>query len=92
MVVGVNTLGGVKDTEQLPEDRVQYVAENTPVTFASKLTIPVGSMGAPLSVSVTVAVQVVWAKGRVEAGAHTTETETDLVVAVTGNGEDALAE
>jgi hypothetical protein len=82
MVVGVNAAEGVKVTEQLPEDRSQLVEENVPVAFASKVTVPVGSMAVPVSESVTVAVQVVSPNGRVEAGAHTTETVTDLVVAL----------
>jgi len=92
MVAGVSTVEGVKVTEQLPEDRVQLAGENVPVTFASKLTVPVGSTAVPLSVSVTVAVQVVPVPGRVEAGTQSTETETDLTVAVIVMGEAALAE
>ena len=92
MEVGVNTIDGVKVTEQLPDERLQIMGENVPVKFASKLTVPVGSLAVPLSESVTVAVQVVLAPGRVEVGAHSTETETDLDVAVTVKVREVLVE
>jgi hypothetical protein len=46
-------------TEQLPELSVQLVlAGETPAPLAEKLTVPVGVLAVPVSVSLTVAVQV----------------------------------
>lgn len=62
VVVPVSTaIGGVQVTEQLPETRVQEVPEKVPPMLALKVTVPVGSIALPLSVSVAVAVQVVLA-------------------------------
>ncbi len=57
--------------------------ENVPLTLAEKCTVPVGMMVDPVSESVTVTVQVVLCAGTIGEGEQTTETVTDLVVAVT---------
>jgi hypothetical protein len=69
-------------TEQLPLERVQSVVENPPA-LALKCTVPVGSIGVPAPESVTVTVQVVLPRAKMDDGEQETETVTDLVVAVT---------
>ena len=63
MIVCAPTALGVYVTEQvaeLPEpERVQLVALKVPAPLLVKLTVPVGVVFVPTSVSVTVAVQVV---------------------------------
>ena len=76
-----------KETEQLPDTRVQSApGEKVPLKFAEKCTFPVGTIGDPASSSVTVTVQVVLPPTRNELGEHETETDTDLVTTVTPNG------
>lgn len=70
-------------TEQLPLVSVQSVGVKVPLTFAAKCTVPEGSIGDPVSESVTVTVQAVPCPGKINDGEQTTETVTDLDVAVT---------
>ena len=70
-------------TEQLPLTSVQSGDEKLPLTFALKCTAPVGTIGDPASLSITVTVHVVVCVEIIDDGEHTTETETDLVVPVT---------
>lgn len=87
MVVGGVRAESVKVAEQLPLTSVQSMGEKLPLTFAEKCTLPVGVIGAPVvSESVTVTVQVVLSVGRIGEGEQSTETVTDLVVAVTPIG------
>lgn len=70
-------------TEQLPPERMQSVAEKPPPTLSLKCTVPVGSMGEPVSESVTVTVHNVDTPRVIDPGEQETETVTDLVTAVT---------
>ena len=60
MTVSTPAPVGVKVTEQLPVTRLQLVGENVPLAVPAlvKPIVPVGVEGVPVSVSVTVAVQV----------------------------------
>lgn len=73
-------------TEQVPLESVQSAVENPPAPLSSKCTVPVGSIGVPVSESVTVTVHVVVPRARMVDGEQETETVTNLVVAVTPNG------
>ena len=77
---------GVKVTEQLAELpvplSVQLAAEKVPPLFA-KLTVPVGVVGTPGVVSVTVAVQLVGLPTGTEAGVQLTLVVVGCLVAVT---------
>jgi hypothetical protein len=85
-LVGTKTKGPVYVTEQLPLERVQSVVEKPPPALSLKCTVPDGSIGVPASESVTVTVQVVLCRGRMDDGEQETETVTDLDIAVTPIG------
>ena len=60
VTVDVPALVGLYVTEQLPELRLQLAGLNMPVAVPAdvKLTVPVGILGVPVALSVTVTVQV----------------------------------
>ena len=57
--------------------------ENVPLAGVEKLTVPAGWLLVPESVSVTVAVQLVWSSTASEAGSQLTAVEVARLVAVT---------
>ena len=65
-------------TEQLPFERVHCEVENVPPASDVKVTVPVGTMGVPDPVSLTVTVHVVLVSGEIVLGLHVTETDTGL--------------
>ena len=77
MIVWFTALLGVKLTEQLAcavplATSVQLVGVNVPAPLVLKLTVPVGVVFAPASVSLTVAVHVVGASTGTLAGVQLT--------------------
>ena len=67
-------------TEQLPFERVHCELENVPALSDVKVTVPVGTMGVPAPVSLTVTVHVVLVSGEIVLGLQVTETDTGLGV------------
>ena len=89
-MVWVPPTEGVKFTEQEPLLSVQLVPgeEKAPAPLLVKLTVPVGVLGVPESVSATVAVQVVVEPPFTGDGKHATLV---LVVRLTVNVAEALS-
>lgn len=79
---------GVYVTEQLPEERVQVVELKVPRVEAwpPKVTVPIGLLNPPESVSVTVAVQVLGLPAPTELGEHVTEVAVLLRYACPSKG------
>ena len=72
----------MKETVQVPDDRVQVAGLKNPWPPDENVTFPPMAMGLPGPVSDTVAVQFMIEPWRVDGGEHDTDTETDRTVAV----------
>ena len=87
MTVCVPVALGVKVTEQLAElplpASVQLVGVKVPAPLELKLTVPVGVLGVPPPVSVTVAVQVVDAPTATVAGEQLTVVDVERLAVMT---------
>ena len=85
--MSVPTVVGVNVTEQLPEARLQLAGLNVPAAVPAlvKLTVPVGVLGVPDAVSVSVAVQVEPLLVATVDGAQFTLVEVERPVTVREN-------
>ena len=75
---------GVNVTEQLPETRLQLVGLKDPLAVPAlvNITVPVGVLGVPDPVSVSVAVQVEPLLATTDEGAQLTAVEVERPVTV----------
>jgi hypothetical protein len=83
IVVGVKTRPGLNVTEQLPADRVHWVAEKVPPLLDENVTVPVGTMGVSGPVSFTVTVHVVLPSTGMMDGVQVMVTDMGLGATVT---------
>jgi hypothetical protein len=83
IVVGLKTRPGLNVTEQLPADRVHWVAEKVPPLLDENVTVPVGTIGVPVPTSFTVTVHVVLPRTGMVDGVQLTVTDTGLGATVT---------